>query len=141
MNFEIKETRREYLNEIIELLKELSPYSPPKETYESIWASFLKQPNIYSRVAIHKGIIIGYGAIIIETKIRGGRLGHIEDIVSHRNFRNQGIGGAIVNALYEIGRTKDCYKVTLQCKEGQKTFYEKCLFKVGGLGMQRFVIQ
>ena len=84
MNFQIETTRREHMEEVVELLKGLSPYSPSRDKYDSIWSSFNSQTNVYSRVAMHKDVVVGYGAIIIEEKIRGGKLGHIEDIVSHR---------------------------------------------------------
>lgn len=126
------------MEEVVELLKGLSPYSPSKDKYDSIWASFNNQTNIYSRVAIHKDMVVGYGAIIIEGKIRGGKLGHIEDIVSHPNFRWQNIGSTIVKTLYDIAITKNCYKVTLHCNNDQANFYEKSLFKIAGCSMQRF---
>ena len=138
MNFQIETTKREHMEEVVELLKELSPYSPSKDTYDGIWESFNGQTNVYSRVAIHKDVVVGYGAIIIEGKIRGGKLGHIEDIVSHPNFRWQNIGGTIVKTLYNIAITNNCYKVTLHCSRDQAGFYEKCLFKIAGYGMQRF---
>ena len=138
MNFQIETTRREHMEEVVELLKGLSPYSPPRDKYDSIWSSFNSQTNVYSRVAIHKDVVVGYGAIIIEEKIRGGKLGHIEDIVSHPNFRWQKIGGTIVKTLYEIAITNNCYKLTLHCGNDQAGFYEKCLFKIAGCSMQKF---
>ena len=138
MNFQIEITRREHMEEVIELLKGLSPDSPSKDKYDSIWASFNSQTNVYSRVAIHKDMVVGYGAIIIEGKIRGGKLGHIEDIVSHPNFRWQNIGSTIVKTLYDIAITNNCYKVTLHCNNDQASFYEKSLFKIAGCSMQRF---
>tara|TARA_B100000029_G_C16767932_1_gene664388 strand:+ start:67 stop:456 length:390 start_codon:yes stop_codon:yes gene_type:complete len=126
------------MEEIVGLLKEISPYSPTKDAYENIWAAFYNQPNLYSRVAIHEGMVVGYGAIIIERKIRGGKLGHIEDIVSHPNFRGQNIGATIVKTLYRIAKNKGCYKVALHCSRDQAGFYEKCLLKIAGYSMQRF---
>ena len=42
---------------------------------------------------------MGYGSIVIETKIRGGKMGHVEDIVSHSLFRKKGIGKAVVDSI------------------------------------------
>ena len=138
MNFQVEKTRREHMEEVVELLKELSPYSPSKDEYDGIWASFNNQSNVYSRVATYRGVVVGYGAIIIERKIRGGKLGHIEDIVSHSNFRRQSIGDTIMKTLYNIAIDNGCYKVTLHCSTDQAGFYEKCLFKIAGYGMRRF---
>ena len=141
MIFDLIETKREHMDDVIQILKEISPYSPSKESYDNIWTVFNKQPNVYSRVAIYKASIVGYGVIIIEHKIRGGKVGHIEDIVSHSDFRRRNIGASIVKSLCDIAYSKGCYKVTLHCKNEQVAFYKKCLFKIGGRGMQKFNIE
>ena len=141
MKLEIKKTEYKHMSEVIQLLKGISPYFPQEDTYESIWKSFVGQTNIHTRVIIYKGLVVGYGAIIIETKIRGNKLGHIEDIVSHKDFRNQGIGATIVNTLFEIASTQGCYKVVLQCNPNQLGFYEKCSFKTGGHAMKKFAVK
>ena len=141
MIFDVIETKREHMEQVVEILKGLSPYAPPKVSYENIWETFEKQHNVYSRVAIYKGSIVGYGAIIIESKIRGGKVGHIEDIVSHSNFRRKNIGATIVKSLCDVADSKGCYKVTLHCKKEQVAFYEKCFFKVGATGMQKCNIE
>ena len=141
MLFDLTETKREHMDEVIQILKGISSYSPPKASYDNIWAAFHKQPNVYSRIAAYKGSVVGYGVIIIETKIRGGKVGHIEDIVTHSNFRLKNIGATIVKSLCELADIKGCYKVTLHCKKEQIAFYEKCLFKIGGTGMQKFNIE
>ena len=141
MIFDLTETKREHMDEVIQILKGISPYSPPKGSYDNIWEAFKNQPNVYSRVAIYKGSIVGYGVIIIESKIRGGKVGHIEDIITHTDFRRKNIGATIVKSLYEVANSKECYKVTLHCKKEQVAFYEKCLFKIGGTGMQKFNIE
>ena len=138
MNVKIIDTKRQHMEEIIQLLQNISPQYPKKELYEDIWTSFIEQPNVYSCVAINKSIVVGYGALVIEAKIRGGKLGHIEDIASHNSFKKRGIGTAIVKYLFEIAKTKGCYKTVLQCKENQVGFYKKCFFKTGGLAMQKF---
>ena len=83
--------------------------------------------------------IVGYGLILIATNIRGGKIGHIEDIVSHSNYKNKSIGRIIVNSLFDIAKEEGCYKVVLQCKEHNVVFYEKCNYEQSGVAMQRFV--
>ena len=128
------------MEQVILLLQNMSVYLPPKDSFNDIWESFINQPNVHSVVAIeNEEVVVGYGAVVIETKIRGGKMGHIEDIVSHPNKRNLGIGKMVVNALYEIAKTKQCYKVSLQCQQHNITFYEKCEYKVSGTAMTRFI--
>ena len=74
--------------------------------------------------------LIGAGTIIIEPKIiHGGKsVGHIEDVIIHPNYRNQGIAQTILNKLVEYSK-KDCYKVILNCNPAMETFYNKAGFE------------
>ena len=135
----IEPSQRHHLEQVILLLQNLSNYLPPVSCHEEIWAIFQNQTNVHSVVAIEGDFVVGYGSILIEAKIRGGKMGHIEDIVSHPNKRNTGIGKMIVSALYDIARSKSCYKVSLQCQQHNISFYEKCDFKLSGTTMQRFI--
>ena len=93
----------------------------------------------HSLVAIIDEKIVGYGSLVIEAKIRGGKAGHIEDIVSLENYRKKGVGKAILNGLFDLAEKNGCYKVSLQCKEHNVQFYEKCNYELNGVAMQRFV--
>ena len=135
----IEPIRREHMGEVINLLQSMSAFQPPKEAYDEIWASFSAQAHVFSVVALIDNIVVGYGSVVIENKIRGGKMGHVEDIVSSPTQRKKGIGKAIVNALYEIAKQHGCYKVALQCQEHNVAFYERCDYKGSGSAMQRFI--
>jgi glucosamine-phosphate N-acetyltransferase len=138
INLKIRKTIKSDMIEIVKLLQEISNYDPNETLFDDIWENFNSQKNVYSVVAQIGDVIVGYGAIVVETKIRGGKMGHIEDIVSHSEFRKKGVGKAIVDALFKIARDNDCYKVALQCKEDNVHFYNKCNYELSGLAMQRF---
>ena len=54
-------------------------------------------------------------------------MGHIEDVVTDKNYRNMGYGKIIVERLVRIALDeKICYKVVLNCKEELDSFYTKC---------------
>ena len=127
------------MDTVIELLQSISEFKPSKSDYLPIWNSFCEQNNVHSLVAVIDSQIVGYGSIVIETKIRGGKMGHIEDIVCHSLFRKKGIGKAIVDALFDVAKVNGCYKVALQCKEHNVKFYEKCGYEASGLTMQVFL--
>lgn len=127
------------MDAVIELLQSISEFRPSKTDFLRIGNSFFKQTNVHSLVAVMDNQIVGYGSIVIETKIRGGKMGHIEDIVSHSLFQKKGIGKAIVDALFCIAKENSCYKVALQCKEHNVEFYEKCGYEARGVAMQMFV--
>ena len=124
---------------VIELLQSMSEFKPLKSEFSSIWNSVCEQSNVHSLVAVMNNQIVGYGSIVIETKIRGGKSGHIEDIVSHSLYRAKGIGRVILDVLFDLAKENGCYKVSLQCKEHNIEFYEKCDYELSGVAMQRFV--
>ena len=135
----LRECKQTDMKEVIEILKNLSEFTPPKADYPSIWDNFCKQANVHSYVAMIGNKIVGYGSLVVEKKIRGGKVGHVEDIVAHPNYKNKGIGKFIVDSLFDKARTEGCYKLTLQCKEHNIEFYKKCNYEVSGYTMQRFI--
>ena len=81
------------------------------------------------------GLHVGYGCLFVEVKIRGGCVGHIEDIVTDQNYRRIGIGKRLVTHLLQIANEFNCYRVVLQCEENNIPFYEKCGFRQSEFGM------
>jgi len=138
-NILIRAVKKNDMDAVIELLQLISEFKPSKSDFLSIWNSFCDQSQVHSLVAVMDNQIVGYGSIVIETKIRGGKMGHIEDIVSHSLFRKKGIGKAVVDALFNIAKENSCYKVALQCKEHNIKFYENCNYEISGVAMQVFV--
>jgi glucosamine-phosphate N-acetyltransferase len=135
----IEPIQQKHIADVILLLQDISIYLPPRELYEEIWETFISQSNVFSIVATHNGKVVGYGSVVIETKIRGGKVGHIEDVVSHSEKRNKGLGKMITDKLFDIAKTNNCYKVSLQCQQQNIQFYEKCEYKRSGTTMQRFI--
>jgi glucosamine-phosphate N-acetyltransferase len=74
--------------------------------------------------------IVGSGTIIIEPKIihNGKCVGHIEDVVVHPNYRNQGIAQTILDKLVDYSK-KECYKVILNCTPNLEQFYNYAGFE------------
>ena len=134
----IRKVKQTDMADVVELLQSISNFKPLKN-FSQIWDDLLQQTNVHSLIAIIDKKIVGYGSIIIEIKIRGGKMGHIEDIVANPSHRKKGIGKSIVNALFEVAKANDCYKVALQCKEHNFEFYEKCNYEISGVAMQRFI--
>lgn len=135
----IKKTEEKDMSEVINLLQDISSYVPDESLLEEIWDKYSAQPNLYSVVTIKGGTVIGYGSILIETKIRGGKVGHIEDVVTHSGYRSKGVGGAIIKSLIAHAEKQGCYKTILQCKEKNIGFYEKLECERSGVTMQRYI--
>ena len=126
--FLIRPIKQTDMEAVIDLLQLMSEFKPSESEFLNIWNSFSKQNHVHSLVALKEKQIVGYGSIVIETKIRGGKSGHIEDVVSHSLFRAKGIGKAIVEALFNIAKANNCYKVSIQCRDYNVDFYKKCKY-------------
>ena len=135
----IEPMTRAHMTGVIDLLQQISSFNPPLTQYDSIWKNFESQSHVFSVVASKKSNVVGYGSLVLEHKIRGGIMGHIEDIVVSSLHNNKGIGTLIVKSLFEIASKEGCYKVALQCQDRNLGFYKKCGFESSGTMLQRFI--
>jgi glucosamine-phosphate N-acetyltransferase len=135
----IRKLEQADMADVIELLQSMSEFKPSESDYPHIWEKLCQQTHVYSIVATIGEKIVGYGSVVFETKIRGGTMGHVEDIVSHPGYRKKGIGKTILGALFDIAKANGCHKVALQCQEHNVEFYRKCNYEISGLVMQRFI--
>ncbi len=120
------------------LNRDLSGYLPSDEQIIQIEQTLFQQSSYFGVVATFAGNIVGYGALLIEYKVRGGKLGHIEDICTDSEHRLQGIGHMIVSSLKTIAKENGCYKVVLSCKPELVEFYRKNGLSVSGQSMVEF---
>jgi hypothetical protein len=72
--------------------------------------------------------LLGAATLLIERKfLRGcGTAGHIEDVVVDAAARGKKLGARLISALSDAAKEAGCYKVILDCSEGNVAFYEKC---------------
>ena len=132
--------RFEDMKVVIGLLKLISDFVPGESEYEKIWKEYSEQNNVFGVVAELDGEVVGYGSIFIETKIRGGRVGHVEDIVCSSDKQRLGIGSEILDKLFEISKKENCYRCSLVRKSQNKIFYNRNHYEDDGLSsMRRFV--
>ena len=140
MNVSLVEIKKNHMKAVIEILQSTSDYRPDEKDYDQIWDGFQSQTNYFGLVALDAKVeVVGYGSILIERKIRGGKMGHIEDIAVHPDFRKKGIGKLLINALYQISKKEKCYKVSLACKEHNLSFYQKCDLVISGISLSKFL--
>jgi glucosamine-phosphate N-acetyltransferase len=123
--------------EVVSLLRQLSQFSPEENLLNEIWISFAAQNNVFSFVGEYAQEIVAYGSLVIETKIRGGKVGHIEDVVIKDSFRKNGFGKLLVEHLCKTAIACRCYRISLQCPDKSVAFYKKCGFNFSEIGMSR----
>lgn len=135
----VKPVRKENFHEVVEMLQSISEFYPKKDDIEVIWNAFAKQKNHFAYCFYHDKNLIGYGSYLIEIKIRGGRMSHIEDVVVAEKHRSKGYGKLIINNLVEDSILKGCYKISLSCKNHNIKFYENCGFKLEGNTLSKLI--
>lgn len=68
----IRLVERHDMEQVITMLQDLSKSMPPQGALEGIWKEFSRQENVISIVVEIAGNVLGYGSLVIESKIRGG---------------------------------------------------------------------
>lgn len=83
------------------------------------------------------GLIVGTGTLFIEDKFlrNYGKVGHIEDIVVHSDYRGYGLGKIMIEHLTKQAKIGGCYKCILDCSDDNVGFYEKCGYVKKGAQM------
>jgi glucosamine-phosphate N-acetyltransferase len=128
-------------NGLLDTLASLSPVGIDRKQARKI-AFSRKRDGVVTFVAtIFTGVVetvIGTLSLLIEHKfIRGGgKVGHIEDVAVHRNYKGGGVGRALMERA--IGHCQDvgCYKIVLDCSEENVPFYSKFDFHRHEVGMR-----
>jgi glucosamine-phosphate N-acetyltransferase len=82
--------------------------------------------------------LIGSITILIEQKFihNGGKVGHIEDVVTKKEYEGMGIGKALVLKALDFAKENTCYKVILDCSKSNVEFYKKIGFKEHEVSMR-----
>ena len=70
---------------------------------------------------------IGMITLFMEQKIihRGGKVGHIEDVVVDKEHRGKGYSKLLIDHAISIANHYQCYKCILNCTDQVKPIYEK----------------
>ena len=103
---------------------------------DKIWTDICRDPNIYYIGAYIDGNLVSSCTIaIIKNLTRNLRpYGLIENVVTHPNYREKGLGAKVLHKAVEIAKGSNCYKVMLLTsskEEATLRFYEKAGFERG----------
>lgn len=131
--------RYDELDKLLNLYQHLHPEDPDvrdSEVLESLWTEIFNDPNLYYLVIEDNGEIISSCTIaIIKNLTRNLRpYGLIENMITHPNYRNQGLGTKILHKAVEIAKENNCYKVMLLTgskSEDTLRFYKNAGFVQG----------
>lgn len=135
---ELKE--QDFQNGFLETIQYLSEIDniPLDKFLETFQRMKRNTDNIVFVAVTDEEKVVGVLTLLIEQKfIHGcGRVGHIEDVVVHGDFRGQGIARDLIKKAFEVAEKEECYKVILNCRNELVPFYEKFGFRKHELEMR-----
>jgi len=131
--------RKSDLDDVFLLLQQLTEINYSSRNKNICWDLFKNNNSSNAIVGVYKDKPIAYGSIIIENKIRGEIAGHIEDIVVAKECRGKNIGVKLIEKLVDIGKSKNCYRITLLCNESLSRFYNKNGFISNNIAMKKYL--
>ena len=115
--------------ESLDSLRKASDLNPKKA--KTIFKKMKSVPDHAIYVAVHDSKIIGSATIFVEQKFihKGGKVGHIEDVVVSKEYQGEGVGLKLIKVLIQYAERKGCYKTVLDCTDEVMPFYKKLGFK------------
>ncbi|HOI59408.1 MAG: GNAT family N-acetyltransferase [Methanoculleus sp.] len=134
----VREAVSEDLNPVLSLYTHMhdADESADVHTLQAAWEAILADPRTCLFILEHGGVPVSSCVLhILQNLTRGARpYGLIENVVTHREFRNRGFGTALLAHALDRAWGKNCYKVMLLTgRREQNVFrlYEKAGFVRG----------
>ncbi|BAY10119.1 GNAT family N-acetyltransferase [Calothrix sp. NIES-2098] len=131
-------TRNE-LPQLLSLYQHLNPADAPlpdEHILQSMWDEIINDPRLFYIVGDNAGKLVSTcNLAIVPNLTRGARsYGIIENVVTHTDYRKQGLGTQVLRYALNIAWQQKCYKVMLLTsskREETLRFYEQAGFKRG----------
>ena len=116
---EIRELNQGDLESLIKLYEQLDGKNSgfAVEDARGIWKNEIEgNQSIKYFGAVENGKVVStcFCAIIPNLTRLGGAIGFIENVVTDKDFRKQGLGKKVMDKAIEFAREKNCYKVILE---------------------------
>jgi GNAT superfamily N-acetyltransferase len=110
----------------------------PGEPLEATLAAWLAQPEWLVVVGCIDDVVLGYGAVEVETMRSGSCLGVIHELFVEIEARSVGLGEAMAGALVAFCREAQCVGIDARALPGHraaKNFFEEQGFKARAIVM------
>lgn len=123
------------LKELLDLYKHLNKDDPTiveDAELKSLWEEILEDKGQHYLVAEVDGKLVSSCVmVVIKNLTRSAKpYALIENVVTHPDYRNKGIGTRLLKRAQEIAKEKSCYKIMLLTgREKAISFYENAGFE------------
>lgn len=139
MSINVRVVKPDDLSSLLVLLYQLSGKKAEDSDLSGSAASallskILSDENYHLAVYERDGALLGTATLLVQLNLsHGGRpYGHIENVVTDKDHRGEGIGRELIDYLLNEAKKRNCYKVILDCSKENTPFYEKCGFSSRG---------
>ncbi|GAB6926239.1 GNAT family N-acetyltransferase [Paenibacillus sp. JCM 10914] len=127
------------LPQLLQLYRHLIAEDPELEfndQLDGLWSEMMKDPYLHIIVVEQDDRLVASCVLnILKNLTRGARpYALIENVVTHVDYRRQGLGRLVMNKAVELAEQLNCYKIMLLTSrqdEGVHQFYEGLGFKRG----------
>jgi GNAT superfamily N-acetyltransferase len=138
MNYIIRESKKEDMPQVLELIKELATFEREPEavvvTVEELEKEgFSERPLFKCFVAEVDSKIVGMALVYFRFSTWKGRTIHLEDLIVKENMRGSGLGSALYQEVLKYANSQNVKRVewvVLDWNEGAIKFYERSGAKV-----------
>ncbi|MBI5303529.1 MAG: GNAT family N-acetyltransferase [Chloroflexi bacterium] len=139
VEIKIRTINRNELPALLELYRHLHAVDAPlpsDDLLHQVWNDIVNDPRLDCLVAeCDSKLIASCTLAIIPNLTRGARpYGLIENVVTHAEYRQKGVGTELLRHALQIAWAKNCYKVMLLTsskREETHRFYERAGFRKG----------
>lgn len=128
-NYHIRQLEyNDYYKKYLDLINTFTR-NPENKTFEefSKMIDLIALQNSHTYVIEHNNIIISSVKILVEQKLHNNFkcVAHIEDLVTHKDYRKQGLASMLLKYVIDLARSFNCYKIILCCNPEKEEFYQK----------------
>jgi glucosamine-phosphate N-acetyltransferase len=127
-----------FLETLSSLDKEGNILNWDKSKVKELFKKLNKEENRIIGVGLLKNNVVTTATLLIEQKFlhRGGWVGHIEDVATHKDHMGKGYGRKMISALLTEAQKRGCYKTILDCSEENRSFYNGLGFEDAEIEMR-----
>lgn len=116
------------LDDVFELLNQLYENKLKYESFREIYISKLNDENSYYIVATENDKVIGVLTSELQVKLhRAKKQSFVEDLIVDKDYRNKGVGKALLQNAVDYAKNNDCEVIELTSyidNENAHRFYE-----------------